>query len=305
MGGRRGRLHWGTRVLPRALAVLALVTLSVGGLVLGSTVGASPGQNLIDLNSGVTATQMAQSLVGVGINVSNVAYTGDLHAAGEFSGLGAIGFESGITLSSGAVATSEGGDLFYTSNILGPNVGTGTTAAFGTLGDTDLDAIVTPDVTEDASVLQFDFVPSGNQITFQYVFGSEEYNEFVNEFNDVFAFYVNGTNCATVGGHPVSVNTINLAVNPDLYRDNSTTPGPATIDTELDGLTTVLTCTAKVTPGASNHVKLAIADTRDDVLDSTVFLAGGSFRVNHAPTATADDYFATQDVPLNIPAPGC
>ena len=96
------------------------------------------------------------------------------------------------------------------------------------------------------------------------MFSSDEYNNFSNSsFNDVFAFFVNGVNCATVPGtgEPVSINTINngnpggdpTPHNPQLYIDN-VRPTP-TLDTQMDGLTTVLTCDAAVNAGQSNHMK--------------------------------------------------
>ena len=202
--------------------------------------------------------------------------------------MSAIGFDSGIVLSSGQAA-----------DVVGPNTSEGTSTEFGTPGDTDLNAIVAPDQTFDASVLEFDFVPTTNQIQFQYVFGSEEYNEFVGEFNDVFAFFVNGVNSATIPGtNPpvaVSINTINggnpFGTNPshaDLFRNNSTNdPGPPTIDTQLDGITTVLTCTATVKANQTNHLKLAVADTADEALDTAVFLKATSFSTPQPPVCPA------------------
>jgi len=103
-------------------------------------------------------------------------------------------------------------------------------------------------------------------------------------YNDVFAFFVNGTNCATVGGDPVSINTINNGnpfgsggTHPELYRNNDLQDGSAPIDTEMDGLTTVLACQAPVNANQTNHIKLAIADASDEILDAVVFLEGGSF----------------------------
>ena len=65
--------------------------------------------------------------------------------------------------------------------------------------------------------------------------------------------------------------------NPDLYRNNDLQDGGGSINTEMHGLTTVLTCTATVTPGETNHIKLAIAATSDSILDANVFLKSGSF----------------------------
>src|SRR5262249_27024371 len=131
---------------------------------------------------------------------------------------------------------------------------------------------------------------------FKYVFSSEEYSDFANrEFNDEFAFFVNGVNCALVPGttEPVSVNTINngndmggdpMPHHPELFRDNVHTASP--IDTHMDGLTLVLVCKANVSPGATNHMKLVIADASDANLDSAVFIQQGSFVSLPAPETT-------------------
>ena len=84
-------------------------------------------------------------------------------------------------------------------------------------------------------------------------------------------------------GEPVSINTINngndeggdtTPHHPELFRDN--VRPTVTINTQMDGLTVVLTCAANVTPGVSNHMKLAIADASDPNLDSAVFLKAES-----------------------------
>ncbi len=125
----------------------------------------------------------------------------------------------------------------------------------GTPGDADLTALA-GFTTFDASILEFDFVPATDTVFFRFVFASDEYNEFVTtQFNDVFAFFVNGTNCATVEGDPVSINTINFGrpygstpnSHPELYINNDLQDGGGSINTEMDGLTHVLTCTATVT----------------------------------------------------------
>jgi hypothetical protein len=237
---------------------------------------ASPGLTTQDLTSGITPTDLANEIAGPGVTVSNVTYAGANVAAGKFAGgTGIIGFEDGIMLSSGSIA-----------NAIGPNQNDAITTINGTPGDSDLSALAGV-TTNDAAVLEFDFVPSASTAFFQYVFASDEYNEYVNsQFNDVFAFFVNGTNCAVVGAPPVpvSINTINNGnpfgsdpkSHPELFRNNDLSDGGGSIDTEMDGLTTTLTCQASVNANVTNHMKLAIADGSDFALDSNVFIQRGS-----------------------------
>ncbi|WP_156887584.1 choice-of-anchor L domain-containing protein [Propionicicella superfundia] len=230
-----------------------------------------------------SAAALVDALAGTGITVSNVSYTGSPYAAGTFSGID-VGIDSGVVLTTGSVET-EGGRY---SSVLGPNARSNTSSQWGTGGDTALDEIVAPSSTHDAAVLEFDFVPTGDQVTFSYVFGSEEYPEYVGGFNDVFAFWVNGVNHATFTDQagqtqPVSVSTINAGRNADLYIDNDVTH--ATRDTELDGFTTVMTFVAPVRKGQTNHVRLAIADAGDTLYDSAVLLGAGTFAANTIPVA--------------------
>ncbi len=238
-----------------------------------------------DLTGAQTATDLANLLAGPGVTVSNVTYTGANIAAGSFTGgTGIIGFESGVILSSGNIA-----------DVIGPNAADGTTTVNNTPGDPDLDAL-TGKTSADAAALEFDIVPNASTLFIQYVFSSEEYNEFVHSpFNDAFAFFVNGTNCALVNGQPVSINTINNGnpfgappnANPTFYINNDLSDGGGTINTEMDGLTVVLTCQAAVNPGVPNSIKLVIADTQDFQLDSNVFLRNGGITTqppNDIPT---------------------
>jgi hypothetical protein len=258
----------GAAVVVAGLALMS-ATVAVGGA------GASSGQIVKDLST-TTATGLAQSLVGSGLTVSNVTFTGDKQAAGTFEmpAAATVGFARGVVLSSGRVA-----------DVAGPNDDGDWSTDLAEPGDDALTALVAHD-TRDASVLEFDFVPTSTHLSFNYVFASEEYQEYVgSKFNDVFAFLVNGKNCAVIGagGEPVAVNGVNHAKNTALYRDNPT--GDHAVDLQFDGLTTVLTCEADVNKGAANHVKLAIADTSDGIYDAAVFLQTGSFVANVKPVA--------------------
>jgi len=239
------------------------------------------------LNDGVTAEDLVVALVGAGggASVSNVVFNGSPVAAGIFSGgTGIIGFEGGIVLGTGCI-----------SNVVaaaGRNNVEDYSCDHALPGDAELEAIM-PD-TFDACVLEFDFECEGlQQISFEYVFASEEYNEYANsDFNDTFAFFLNGVNVALLPGTniTVSINTVNGgnpfgvgAQNPSYFVNNECGSGglgaypciPSRL-TEMDGLTVVLTIDALVNPGV-NHIKLAIADVFDGYFDSNVFIRANSF----------------------------
>lgn len=232
------------------------------------------GLQVQDLESDLTPQELAQALVGQNISISNVAYTGTLAASGTFTGGADImGFQGGILLTSGAA-----------TNVVGPNTSDNIGLNNGAPGDADLSAL-SGFQTYDAAILEFDFTPTENTVFFRFVFASDEYNEYVNSsYNDVFAFFVNGTNCATVEGDAVSINQINYGnpygtspnSHPELYINNDPSDGTAPHLTEMDGFTQVLTCSSPVTPDQTNHIKLAIADASDGVFDSAVFLEGES-----------------------------
>ena len=258
-----------------ALAPIAIIILSLAVSSRSSEAGG--GITTQSLAEGLTANALVTSLVGGGVTTSNVTYVGANVAAGTFSGgAGIVGFDSGVILSTGDIG-----------NVVGPNEFPGCCTQNFTAGDTDLDAL-SGFTTFDAAVLEFDFVPASDVALFRFVFASDEYNEFVNtQFNDVFAFYINGANCALVPNTstPITINTINNGnpfgtppvSNPTLYRNNDfQVPDPVPFDTEMDGLTVTLTCLAAVNAGVNNHIKLAIADASDEVYDSVVFLQANS-----------------------------
>jgi hypothetical protein len=273
------------RFLPAVLGIV--LACGVIAIAQAPTASAATALAATDLSNGTSAAALAQSLAGPGVELSNVTYTGALNAAGTFTGgSDSVGFDSGIVLSSGSVQTNAAHAAPCGKGIEGPNQCQGNTTNNGTPGDPDLNAMA-GFTTYDASVLQFDFVPSGSKVTFRYVFGSDEYPEWANSvYNDTFAFFVNGQNCALAPGTnlPVSINTINggnplgtSVHDPEYYVDNhydATAGSP--VATEFDGQTTVLSCTGAVTPGQINHMKLAIADGSDATLDSAVLLQADS-----------------------------
>lgn len=230
------------------------------------------------MNGTVTFQDLADNLLGDGVSISNLQYTGVNHASGLFTNAESSGFgiDEGIILSCGLA-----------TNILGPNNSSGISYGNGQPGDSDLNTLIPGYFTRDASVLEFDFVADFNSITFTYVFGSDEYLEYVNSsFNDVFGFFLDGQNVAKIPNStdPVSINMINHLSHTNYFVNNDIHHGPGmgfppstTYNTEADGFTTTLSVSAAVTPGQTHHIRLAIADAGDSALDSWVLIKAGSF----------------------------
>jgi len=230
---------------------------------------------------------LTSTILGPGISVvpTSATFIGANGAAGTFSD----GISSGIGIESGIILTSGDASLAP-----GPNVSDEHTAVNNTPGNSNLDALVS-NPTFDAAVLSFDFVTTGGDLFFRYVFASEEYNEFVDTgVNDVFGFFLDGVNIALIPGTSdfVSIDTVNGgnpfgvdASNPEFYNNNDLDDGGPSFDIAYDGFTDIFIASALgLSPGAHN-ITLAIADTGDNRLDSAVFIEAGSFSDTAPPTA--------------------
>ncbi|MEB3885741.1 choice-of-anchor L family PEP-CTERM protein [Lyngbya sp. CCY1209] len=253
-------------------------------LLTGTTVfflGATGSVKAFDITPTSNGETLVDNILGEGITVvpGSVSYTGAECASGTFTGGAAsgIGIESGILLTTGCATDAAG-----------PNTSDATTTSNGFFGDSDLNALIPGYMTYDATILEFDFESEGGDLFFNYVFASEEYNEYVNSsFNDVFGFFLNGVNIALIPGTdtPVAINTVNNgnpfgginASNPELYNNNDFSDGGGSYNIEYDGFTNVFTAKfLDLTPG-THTIKLAIADAGDPFLDSGVFIQANSF----------------------------
>ncbi len=193
----------------------------------------------------------------------------------------------------------------FVKNVPGA-VGTTITDYSDAEGDADLQALIGGNTSYQAAVLEFDFMPTANTVSFRYVFGSEEYPEYVcSNYNDVFGFFLSGpgisgtftnnaVNIALIPSTtlPVAINSVNngtagtygtagnctsLAWS-SLYVDNESLNGTTIA---FDGFTKVLTATHAVTPCETYHIKLAVSDISDGLLDSGVFLEANSFEAGN------------------------
>lgn len=126
------------------------------------------------------ANAVQNNLLGTGVIVNNVTYQGVANSLATFSGSSGLGISNGIYFGTGEFSTVANPSTYFMSD---PNSGP---------GDIDLQAIA-GGTTQDAAVLEFDFKVQGDSVKFNFVFASEEYNDFVNTgFNDVFAFFISG-----------------------------------------------------------------------------------------------------------------
>lgn len=232
--------------------------------------------SITPMSAGITAEDMVENLLGEGISYSNLEYTGASVASGLFAGglLAGINIEDGVILSSGAAEFA-----------IGPNNSPGISQSNSLPGDPDLDDLGYS--TNDASILEFDFIPELDYITFNFVLGSEEYPEYITQYQDVFAFFLDGENIALIPGTntTISIGTVNHLENSEYYIGNS--DSPPLYDVQCDGFTTVFELYADVTPNVEHHIKMTVADVNDHALDTWIFLEGGSF-VSANPAIAVD-----------------
>ncbi len=273
----RGRRSVPTRLLATASAAALVVT---GSVAAATTATASPGQSVTSLRT-LEAEDLAATVAGRGVDVRSARFSGLPVQAGRFSGLGDTGIASGVALSTGSVLDadpqSDDDTDFTRSSILGPNEKLTTTGDLGGTGSPDLERLFGA-TTYDAAVLTLRVVPRNANLRLTYVFGSEEYAGWSErDFTDSFAVWVNGKPCSYVPRTRdlVSTATVNEATNANRYVANFAPNDPAAgnNDTELNGFTTTLTCEAKVKAKRVATVVVAVADTADGQLDSTVLLA--------------------------------
>ncbi len=274
-------------------------------------------------NTSQTPNGLVQNvLLGPGVTVSNISYSGSQQAIGYFSAAGTnLEIPEGIVLTTGTVLNNGDGPH-------GPNNSTNSGLDNNAPGYFRLSNLISPTATYNAAVLEFDFIPYSDTVRFSYVFGSEEYREYVNStFNDVFAFFISGPgipggiqNMARLPNNTiVAINNVNdgsestgtyvaNCANCAYYKYNGTgSNGPYNSSStyiQYDGFTKPLEAVAKVQCGQTYHLSIAIADAGDGIFDSGIFLQANSL-TSKVPVSV--DYTMSYDA-FNDPtmmAEGC
>jgi hypothetical protein len=267
----------------------------------------------------VTTTETPQQLVintfaGPNVTISNIKFNGTESNAlairdqvARFSnGDAGIGAGQGLLLATGKAIVAAG-----------PNNASGATNATSApiSGDSDL-ALIADNTIRNVCIIEFDFIPTGNTVLFEYIFASEEYPEFTNSsFNDAFGLFLSGPgisgpfsngaiNIATIPGTaaPVTINNLNNGISNNgpceycqYYVNNGTGSNPIlNPEVQYDGLSTEFTASGPVTTGQTHHLKFAIANVGDNALDSAIFLTAGSLRA----ATLGNESFATEKVKM-------
>ncbi|MEZ4886246.1 MAG: choice-of-anchor L domain-containing protein [Chitinophagales bacterium] len=232
------------------------------------------------------AETFAQRLMGNGIDIFNAQMMCPDSASGFFwnGSTTNLGMESGIILTTGKA------EIAFHANTVG-------SAGIDNGGPGYAPLEEFPNAyngTFNACVLEFDFIPYGNEITLNYIFGSEEYPEYVgSSFNDIFAILMEGLpeypanmstiekNIAYIPTYPLTqyiicgINFLNFGSFSNLYQPNIIDPY-----LQYDGQTVRLPAHAEVTPCNTYHITFAISDVSDGIYDSGLFLEENSLESN-------------------------
>lgn len=249
-----------------------------------------PENPAISVDQTVTNTQIVASLSTpqTDVTIDTIICPGGAYGTFLAPDNSNLGLQKGLLLTTGSV-----------QNAVGPNdLGSTSTSSFAP-GDDDLDYLSqlqgNGSLSQDACILELDVFAATNELTFEYVFGSEEYPEYVgSNFNDIFAFLISGpgiTGDPNIGnqediavlpnsGTLVQINSVNNQTNWQYYRNNNNDGNFSGMSVEYDGLTSdslgikkSLTARKSVIPCNTYHLKLAIADRGDSAFDSGVFIS--------------------------------
>jgi large repetitive protein len=198
--------------------------------------------------------------------------------------------QEGVVLTTGNAFRSRGPNTTELSD--GNEAWTGDTELFNYIQGLNIDTGLQD--YNNATVLEFDFVPLTGHISFPFIFASEEYGQYQCTFSDAFAFFLTNTetnvttNLAVLPGSntPISVVTIRdgangdcAPANPEYYGQNNQGGNAMAADINYNGQTVLLTAQSDVVVNTVYHIKLVIADRNDELLDSAVFI--GPFDIGY------------------------
>lgn len=226
-----------------------------------------------------------------GILIRNIKYKGSKQSFAKISNIAdEFPLQEGILISTGNVFDA-----------LGPNSKADAGRRTSAMRDRDLQSIATGAVF-DAAYIEFELLSLKDSISFEYVFASEEYPEYVDKgVNDIFAFFlfeldsraIFPQNIAIVPNTrtPVTIDNVNHKVNSEYFlrsdyldaqTDGFWNQNPEMFYRaaafEFDGFTSKLEAKKKLKTGKWYRLKIAISDVGDGFYDSVVILKAKSMK---------------------------
>ena len=249
-----------------------------------------------------TPEELLDVIIGSGISYSSASMTSFNCASGYFDGDSNIGFNSGVLLATGGIASAEPGNGSSGGSIFNSDSDVQTLLAEMNSSSNFINNLI---------VLEFDFEAASSDFSFDYVFASNEFPiNTCSDDVDVFGFLLSGPGITG----PYSSNAQNIALVPDANDPSVVTNTSVSINsinsgTETSGTTTYcdnmmpnwadnsvfyvdnasmetvnypgftipLTATATVNPCTTYHMKIVIVDVGSSTNTSAVFFDESSF----------------------------
>ena len=248
-----------------------------------------------------TPESLVEILVGEGVEYSNVSFSGFECSAGYFNGTSNLDFQTGLVMATDGLDAITPGNFGFGGGGAGSDSDLEEQLEMVDALNTNLNNLI---------ILEFDFIPNSDAVTFNYIFASQEYPSFTcSQYNDIFGFFLSGPGITG----PFTNNAENIALVPDPTDPTQYTTTPVIINTVNSGVPSggnsgpcddidpnwadysvfftdnsnaetvsypgfvTLHATANVTACLTYHMKLAIADVADGGVNSAVFLQENSF----------------------------
>ncbi|MBN1982557.1 MAG: cadherin repeat domain-containing protein [Chitinivibrionales bacterium] len=253
------------------------------------------GQPAIEIVEGLSAEQLWQQLhtekLPAGVTITKLSFTGAARACGSYKNfpvINAIKPKDGIIMATGYAVTAKG-----------PNDKADATGILKNGGDADL-AQFAGGKSEDAQslVIEFDTDTTIKGLSFDFVFGSEEYYEWVGQkYNDIFCAILDGKNICFDGNNNL------ICIDNNFFIIDNCWKTPKILNLQYDGFTPLLRTSDSLKAG--HHVlKLAISDIRDYLFDSGVFLSNFQFKFTKKGTNPVRQLIEDQTFSIEENVPG-
>lgn len=247
--------------------VLTCVFMLVGGVA----------KSQLLVNGNLTPDSLAKLISGEGVQISNAQVDCGSNGYGMYNASNTnLGVNTGLLLTTGSINNAIGPNNVSNKSTNWTSPINGNPQTYPLLNN------YSNRTTYEYCEFEFDIVPQGDTISFDFVFASEEYEEWVgSQYNDVFGFFISGPGIIPdpgTGGYknialipnsstPVTINDVNQNQNTAYYQNNNNGQ-----HVQYDGYTRGLKAISEVVPCATYHLILVVADASDKIYDSGVFI---------------------------------